>query len=374
MDIDMGALRELVQERGIDFDSAVFAVEQALLVAYHKVEGSQKVARVDFDRKTGHVRIWAKRILNDEGSIENSNSDDQEDLIFSDEFDDTPEDFGRVAVSTARQVILQKIRQAEDLRILGSFKDKKDQIVSGIVKPYDVSSERAAHEAEKKGIHASFFNGLVKLDAGNGVELLLPLSEQVPGERYEPGGRFRVFVVDVARGAKGPQIVCSRSHPQLVQKLFELEVPEIEKGAAEIVSIAREAGHRTKISVKSLEEGFNAKGALIGPMGARVRAVMNELGGEKIDIINWDENPAHYISNALSPSKTTGVKIIDHDAKTAHVVVPEYQLSLAIGRDGQNARLAARLTGWKIDIISDALIAADDRKTGADETAVEEVI
>ncbi|MDR2082975.1 MAG: transcription termination factor NusA [Candidatus Ancillula trichonymphae] len=373
MDIDMSTLRELVQERGIDFDSAVYAVEQALLVAYHKVEGSQKFARVEFDRKTGRVRIWAKKILTADDAESSGEVKHDDELEFSDEFDDTPEDFGRIAASTARQVILQKIRQAEDLRILGNFKDKTGQIVSGIVKPCDVASERAAREAEKKGLHASFFNGLAKLDAGNGIELLLPLSEQVPGEKYEPGVRLRVFVVDVTRGAKGPQIVCSRSHPQLVQKLFELEVPEIEKGTAEIVSIAREAGHRTKIAVKSLEEGFNAKGALIGPVGARVRAVMNELGGEKIDIINWDENPAHYISNALSPSKATGVKIIDHDAKTAHVVVPEYQLSLAIGRDGQNARLAARLTGWKIDIISDALI-VDGNKTSEDETTSKEAI
>jgi transcription termination/antitermination protein NusA len=194
--------------------------------------------------------------------------------------------------------------------------------------------------------------GIIIVDLGK-LEAVLPQSEQVPGERYEHGARVRCIVVHVAKGFRGPQITLSRSHPALVKKLFALEVPEIADGTVEIAAIAREAGHRTKIAVRSTVSGVNAKGACIGPMGQRVRAVMSELHGEKIDIIDWSDDPAHFVGNALSPAKALRVEVVDAAARTARVIVPDFQLSLAIGREGQNARLAARLTGWRIDIKPD---------------------
>lgn len=344
MEIDMGALRALIQEHGIDFESAAQAVEEAILAAYHKGKDSYEHARAHFDRKTGHISIFAQKPISEDPTID-------DELELSEEFEVFLTDFSRIAANAARQTILAKIRQAEDFQVLGSFKDKKDHIISGVVKP------KAEPETTQDGRPVNFVRreerDAVKLDVGDGVEVLLPLTEQVPGEDYSEGNRFRVYVTDVSRGPKGPQIIVSRSHPNLVLRLFELEVPEISLGQVRIESIARESGFRTKIAIRSLEEDVNAKGAFIGPMGQRVRAVMDELNGEKIDIIDWDENPAKYIANALSPSKTVGVKIVDEKAKMAHVVVPGYQLSLAIGREGQNARLAARLTSWKIDIDSD---------------------
>lgn len=350
MNIDVGALRDLMQERGIDFESAAKAVEESLLAAYHKLDGAKKHARALLDRKNGKATILAREILSQK---DNPNPKDEHDTIIyelGEEYDDTPSDFTRIAAAAARQKILQMVNQAEDFNKFGDYKNKKGQIISGVVKPFEVTAERAGREPERQLAHQK---GLVKLDVGAGIEVLLPLHEQVVGEDYSPGVRFRVYVLDVNRGPKGPQITASRSHPDLVRKLFALEVPEVESGTVEIISLAREAGHRTKIAIKSNDSSVNAKGALIGPMGVRARAVMNELGGEKIDIIDYNENPAKYIANALSPSKTVGVKIVDEEAKSAHVVVPDYQLSLAIGREGQNARLAARLTGWKIDITSD---------------------
>jgi N utilization substance protein A len=206
--------------------------------------------------------------------------------------------------------------------------------------------------------------GIIIVDLGK-LEAVLPQSEQVPGERYDHGARIRCIVVHVAKGFRGPQITLSRSHPALVKKLFAIEVPEIADGTVEIAAIAREAGHRTKIAVRSNVPGVNAKGACIGPMGQRVRAVMSELHGEKIDIIDWSEDPAHFVGNALSPAKALRVDVVDPVGRAARVIVPDFQLSLAIGREGQNARLAARLTGWRIDIKSDTEVSA----TANDETA-----
>ena len=191
------------------------------------------------------------------------------------------------------------------------------------------------------------------MDLGK-IEATLPLNEQVPGEAYEHGKRIRAIVIQVNRTARGPQITLSRTHPALVKKLFAFEVPEIDEGAVEIPAIAREAGHRSKIAVRATTKDVNAKGACIGPMGSRVRAVMSELGGEKIDIVDWDADPARFVANALSPAKTLSVRVVDESTRSTEVIVPDYQLSLAIGREGQNARLAARLTGWRIDIKSDA--------------------
>jgi transcription termination/antitermination protein NusA len=321
MDIDMSALRFLEREREIPLDLLIPTIEQALLVAYHKTPGSIDKARAELDRKSGHVTIWAAEI--------------DEDGTVVGEFDDTPSGFGRIAASTARQIILQRLRDAEDDNVLGIFRGKEGELVSGLI--------QQGHNPN-----------MVQVDLGT-VEALLPPPEQVPGEKYPHGARLRAYVVDVHRGMKGPSITLSRSHPGLVRKLFELEVPEIADNSVEIVALAREAGHRTKIAVKANIPGLNAKGACIGEMGSRVRAVMTELHDEKIDIVDFSDDPATFIGNALSPSRVSSVTITDADLRAARVVVPDYQLSLAIGKEGQNARLAAKLTGWRIDIVSDAV-------------------
>jgi len=320
MDIDMSALRLLEREREIPLDKLIPTIEQALLVAYHKTPGAIDQARAELDRKTGHVTIWASEI-DEEGEVVG-------------EFDDTPDGFGRIAASTARQIILQRLRDVEDDNVLGQFKGKEGELISGQI---------------QQGNNPI----MIQVNLGT-IEALLPPPEQVPGEKYTHGTRIRAYVTDVRKGPKGPAITLSRSHPNLVRRLFELEVPEIADGTVEIVSLAREAGHRTKIAVRARKAGVNAKGACIGEMGSRVRAVMNELHDEKIDIIDYNEDPARFIANALSPSKVKTVTIVDEAIRQARVVVPDYQLSLAIGKEGQNARLAAKLTGWRIDISSDA--------------------
>src|SRR5215218_2005173 len=306
MDIDMTALRALEREKEISFPLLVEAIESALLVAYQRTEGHLPVARVELDRKSGHVTVWAAE-TDDEGSVLR-------------EWDDTPTGFGRIAATTAKQVILQRLRDAEDEQTFGEF-------------------------AGKEG-------GNVYVDLGR-VEAVLPPPEQVPGESYEHGERLRCYVVQVRKGMRGPSITLSRTHPNLVRKLFALEVPEIADGTVEIAAIAREAGHRTKIAVKSNRPGVNAKGSCIGPMGARARAVMAELHGEKIDIVDWSEDPATFLAQALQPARVNEVQIVDLAARSARIIVPDYQLSLAIGKEGQSARLAARLTGWRIDIRPD---------------------
>ncbi|KQX79775.1 MULTISPECIES: transcription termination factor NusA [unclassified Streptomyces] len=322
MDIDMSALRGLVREKEISFDLLVEAIESALLIAYHRTEGSRRHARVELNRETGHVTVWAK--------------EDPEDLEEGQEprpFDDTPSDFGRIAATTAKQVILQRLRDAEDDATLGEYAGREGDIVTGVVQ----------QGRDPKN---------VLVDIGK-LEAILPVQEQVPGETYPHGLRLRSYVVRVAKGMRGPSVTLSRTHPNLVKKLFALEVPEIADGSVEIAAIAREAGHRTKIAVRSTRSGLNAKGACIGPMGGRVRNVMGELNGEKIDIVDWSDDPAEMVANALSPARVSKVEVVDLAARSARVTVPDYQLSLAIGKEGQNARLAARLTGWRIDIRPD---------------------
>jgi N utilization substance protein A len=319
VDIDMTALRLLEREKEISFDVLVDAIEQALLVAYHRTPGAQADARVELDRKSGHVTVLVRER-------------DENDEILR-EWDDTPDGFGRIAATTARQVILQRLRDAEDDLRYGEFSGKEGDIVSGVV---------------QQGRDPD----MVLVDLGK-IEAVLPMAERVPGEKYEHGQRMRCLVVTVRKGTKGPQVMVSRSHPNLVKKLFALEVPEIASGHVEIAAIAREAGHRTKVAVRSLTSAINAKGACIGPMGQRVRNVMTELHGEKIDIVDWSEDPAEMIAHALSPAQVTAVEIVDPVAKSARVIVPDFQLSLAIGKEGQNARLAARMTGWRIDIRPD---------------------
>jgi N utilization substance protein A len=260
------------------------------------------------------------------------------------EWDDTPEGFGRVAATTARQVMLQRFRDAENERVFGEFSAREGDIVGGVV-------QRDARENARGNV-------VVRLGSETkGSEGMIRPAEQVPGESYEHGERLRCYVVGVTRGMREPRIELSRTHPNLVRKLFSLEVPEIAEGSVEIVAVAREAGHRSKIAVRSKVPGLNAKGACIGPMGQRVRNVMSELSGEKIDIIDHDEDPSRFVANALSPAKVVSVTVVDAAARAARVVVPDFQLSLAIGKEGQNARLAARLTGWRIDIRSDAEVA-----------------
>ena len=319
MDIDLSILRMLEREKEISFDVLVEAIEQALLTAYHKSPGASEHARVELDRKSGHVMVMARDV--------------DEDGISSEEYEDTPDGFGRIAATTAKQIMLQRLRDAEDDIRFGEFAGKEGDIISGIIQQGRNPDD-------------------VMVDLGK-LEAILPQGERVPGEEYKHGERIKCLVVSVRKGMRGPQITLSRSHPTLVKKLFALEVPEIADGTVQIAAIAREAGHRTKIAVFTTVQGVNPKGACIGPMGQRVRNVMAELHGEKIDIVDWSEDPAELVAHALSPARVRAVEIIDLAARSCRVVVPDFQLSLAIGKEGQNARLAARLTGWRIDIRSD---------------------
>jgi N utilization substance protein A len=322
MNIDMAALKGLVREKDVSLDTVVVALESALLAAYERTEGAQPRARVALDRKSGEVTVWAQEV-DEEGQLVR-------------EFDDTPSDFGRIAAMTAKHVILSRLRDHAQETTYGEYVGKEGDLVSGVVQ----------HHA---GMRA---DGPVLVDLGD-LEGVLPPGEQVPGERYVHGERLRCLVVSVNRGMRGAQVTLSRTHPNLVRKLFAMEVPEIADGTVEIVAIAREAGHRTKVAVRSNSNAVRARGACIGPMGARVRAVVTELHGEKIDIVDWAEDPATFVGNALSPAQVVSVTVVDAAMKAARVVVPDFQLSLAIGKEGQNARLANRLTGWRIDIRAD---------------------
>jgi N utilization substance protein A len=320
--VDITALHSIEREKEISFDTIIDALETALLTAYKHTPHSMPHARVVIDRKSGDVVVWAQDLGPDGELLE--------------EYDDTPTDFGRVAAMTARQVILQRLRDAEHDQTFGEYSGREGDIVTGVIQADAQAAQR----------------GIVLVDIGK-VEAILPQSEQVPGEQYTHGTRLKCYVVGVARGMRGPQVTVSRTHPNLVRKLFALEVPEIADGSVEIVGVAREAGHRSKIAVRTDVAGLNAKGACIGPMGQRVRNVVAELHGEKIDIIDHHADPATYVGNALSPAHALETHVVDLVAQSVRVVVPDFQLSLAIGREGQNARLAARLTGWRIDIHSD---------------------
>lgn len=327
MNLDMAALHAIEADKGISVEIVVETIKSALLTAYRHTDGHQSHAEIDIDRKSGIVRVIAREVTEDGNVIS--------------EWDDTPEGFGRIAATTARQVILQRLRDAENERDYGEFATREGEIVAGVIQRDSRANAR----------------GLVVVRMGSevkGSEGVIPTAEQVPGEGYEHGDRLRCYVVGVTRGSREPVITLSRTHPNLVRKLFSLEVPEILDGSVEIVAVAREAGHRSKIAVASMIPGLNAKGACIGPMGQRVRNVMSELSGEKIDIVDFDENPVNFVANALSPAKVVSVTVLDETVRAARVVVPDFQLSLAIGKEGQNARLAARLTGWRIDIRSDA--------------------
>jgi len=326
VDIDLAVLRLMEREREIPFDELVQIIEQAILTAYlkHTGKGPDSGARAELDRKTGHVAIYIPE-LDDDGEVIG-------------EAVDSPDDFGRIAAFAAKQVINQRLRDIGDDKVLGEFRGKEGDIVAGVI---------------QQGPNPR----MVHIDLGT-VEAILPPEEQVPGEEYPHGQRIRVYVTSVAKGLKGPSITVSRTHPGLVRKLFALEVPEIASGVVEIASLAREAGHRTKIAVRATQPGVNAKGACIGELGARVRAVTSELGEEKIDIVDWSDDLATFVSNALSPAKVTSAFVVDPALKAVRALVPDYQLSLAIGKEGQNARLAAKLTGARIDIQPDSVMEA----------------
>ncbi|MGV8969021.1 MAG: transcription termination factor NusA [Microbacteriaceae bacterium] len=334
MDIDLSVLRLMEREREIPFEELVHIIEQAILTAYlkHTGESEQKPgeseaseARVHLDRKTGHVSIFiAER--DEEGNIVG-------------EAEDTPTDFGRIAAFAAKQVINQRLRDIADDNVMGEFKAREGDIVAGII---------------QQGPNPR----MIHVDLGS-IEAILPPEEQVPSEDYSHGNRLRVYVTSVSKGLKGPQITVSRTHPSLVRKLFALEVPEIANGLVEITSVAREAGHRTKMAVRATEAGINAKGACIGELGQRVRAVTSELNNEKIDIVDYSEDLATFVASALSPAKVTSAYVIDEATKAVRALVPDYQLSLAIGKEGQNARLAAKLTGARIDIQPDSILDED---------------
>jgi N utilization substance protein A len=329
VDIDLNVLKMMEREKEIPFDELVEIIEQAIRTAYVKSQTepgeAEPEVRVELDRKTGHVAVLVPEL-------------DEEGVVIG-EAESTPEDFGRIAAFAAKQVINQRLRDLADDAILGEFKGREGDIVAGVV---------------QQGPNPR----MVHIDLGT-IEGIMPPEEQVPGEEYRHGARIRVYVTSVSKGMKGPQITLSRTHPSLVRKLFALEVPEIASGVVEIVSLAREAGHRTKIAVRANDPSVNAKGACIGELGRRVRAVTEELGSEKIDIVDYSPNLATFVANALSPAKVTSSFILDESTKAVRALVPDYQLSLAIGKEGQNARLAAKLTGAKIDIQPDSILEDD---------------
>jgi transcription termination/antitermination protein NusA len=331
MNIPIDSLRELERERGVTLDTSIQALEKALAQAYLRMTNADlesRGARAVIDRDTGSLTVFAQDIEVDP---------DTEEVTTLKEWEDTPNDFGRIAAQTAKQVMLQKLRDAERDITFGEYAGREGDIVTGIVQQQD--------------------HRYTILDLGK-TEALMPPSEQIPHERYEHGSRLKAYIVEVRRSARGPQIIVSRTHPGLIKRLFELEVPEILDGIVEIKSVAREPGHRSKIAVASNDKNVDPVGACVGSKGSRVRMVMNELRGEKIDIVKWTQDTGEFVANALSPAKVKEVKL-HADGQTALVIVPDYQLSLAIGKEGQNARLAARLTGLRVDIKSESQVRRD---------------
>ncbi|MFS8524195.1 MAG: transcription termination factor NusA [Limnochordales bacterium] len=339
----VGALNELERERGISKEILLEAIEAAIVSAYKRHYGSAENVRVMLDDRTGRMRVYAMKTVVDE--VE----DDATEISLEDarqinpayqvgdvaEIEITPKDFGRIAAGTAKQVVIQRIRDAERNLIYEEYASREGDIVTGIVQR--MSNRNAI------------------IDLGRIESVLVP-SEQMPGETYSPGARIKVYITEVKQLPKGPQVYISRTHPGLLKRLFELEVPEIHDGIVEIKAVAREAGNRSKIAVYSRDPNVDPVGACVGPRGTRVQAVVQELRGEKIDIVEWSPDPERFVANALSPAKVVQV-YLNHDEKSARAVVPDHQLSLAIGKEGQNARLAARLCGWKIDIKSESQMA-----------------
>jgi transcription termination/antitermination protein NusA len=364
------AVREIERDKGIEEGALVAALEDALLAAYKKTPGASRHATVEMDDHTGDFRVFSvelppdieerlldearERKLEELEKLEEETGERQHTLISDDDLDIdwsdvpgddvkredvTPEGFGRIAAQTAKQVILQRIREEERRMMYDEYIDRVTEVVTGIVQ------------------QAGDRNNVL-VDLGK-VEALLPRSEQVDGERYEQGSRIKAVITEVRSGTKGPQVILSRRDPELIKTLFELEVPEIADGLVDIRGVAREPGYRSKIAVESHAQGVDPVGACVGPRGSRVRMVVSELRGEKIDIIPWNPEPARFVAKALSPARVREV-YLDDDAKEATVVTPDDQLALAIGKEGMNARLAARLTGWKVDIKSDTEFATEE--------------
>lgn len=350
-------LRELCKERGLEEEVLFEAIEAALISAYKRNFASAQNVRVSLSRETGKYNVYAiKTVVEDpideiqEISLAQARTISP-DYVVGDsvEIEVTPANFGRVAAQTAKQVVVQRIREAERGIIYNEFQGRESDIMTGKVERNE--------------------NGNVFIDLGKTEAVLTP-TEQIPGETYEHGDKLKTFLVEVKKTTRGPQIVVSRTHPGLLKRLFELEVPEIQDGIVEIKSVAREPGHRSKIAVASTEDAVDPVGSCVGYRGLRVQAVVDELCGEKIDIVKWSEDSAKFIANALSPSKVISVAV-NEEAKVSRVVVPDYQLSLAIGKEGQNARLAAKLTGWKIDIKSESQAAGEELAAGLREVEVE---
>jgi transcription termination/antitermination protein NusA len=318
------ALQQIARDKGISVDTLLDALANALVAAYKRMPGAAEEAVVTIDPDSGDIRVYGQE-LDEDGNVVR-------------EWDDTPQDFGRIAAQTAKQVILQRIRGAERDLKYEEYAGREGDIVTGIIQQSD--------------------NRYTLLDLGK-VEALLPQAEQVPYERYEHGARLKAYIVEVRKTTKGPQIVVSRTHPGLIKRLFELEVPEIGSGVVEIKAAAREPGHRTKIAVWSNDANVDPVGACVGARGARVRMVTNELRGEKVDIVPYSDDPREFVMRALQPAKVKEVQL-DEESGTATVIVHDFQLSLAIGKEGQNARLAARLTGWRIDIKSESQLAEEE--------------
>lgn len=361
MNVDfMDALRQIEKEKGIPMEVLVEAIEAALMSAYRRNFGSTQNVRVEIDRNTGQIRVLCGRIVVDqvddpraEISLEEARTIDPDAKVGQViETEATPSDFGRIAAQTAKQVVVQRIREAERGIIFEEFSNREGDIVTGIV-----------HRVENK---------MVMVDLGR-TEGFLPSQEQIPGEHYRQGERIKTYIVEVKKTSKGPQIIVSRTHPGLLKRLFELEVPEVHDGVVEIKAITREAGSRSKIAVYSRDENVDPVGACVGPKGMRVQTIVNELRGEKIDVVKWDAEPARFVANALSPARVTHVEV-DEATRVARAMVPDYQLSLAIGKEGQNARLAAKLTGWKIDIRSESEAAQQAESVERKEEAEREVV
>ena len=325
MDIDLSVLKNIERENEIPFKELVEIIEAAVLAAYYRNIGNTDKARAHLDQQTGHVLIFTA-VLDEEGNQ-------------TGETEATPDNFGRIAAGAAKQVIATRLREINDEGVFGEFKGKDGDIVAGTIQ-----------QGQRQY--------MVYVDLGS-IEAIMPPEEQVPGEDYAHGKRIRVYVTNVSKGTKGPQVTVSRTHPGLVRKLFALEVPEIAEGVVEIVSVAREAGHRTKIAVRAKDHAINAKGACIGELGQRVRAVQSELNDEKIDIVDYSEDLTEFVTQALSPAKASSAYMINAEERQVRVLVPDFQLSLAIGKEGQNARLAAKLTGAKIDIQPDSILEGD---------------
>ncbi|WP_088105129.1 transcription termination factor NusA [Halalkalibacter urbisdiaboli] len=336
----MDALATLEREKGIGKEVIIEAIEAALISGYKRNFNQAQNVRVDVNRENGSIRVFARKTVVEEVfdarleiSLEEAKhinpNYEVDDII---EIEVTPKDFGRIAAQTAKQVVTQRVREAERGIIYSDFIDREEDIMTGIVQRQD--------------------HRFIYVDLGK-VEALLPLNEQMPNESYKHNDRIKAYITKVEKTTKGPQILISRSHPGLLKRLFELEVPEIYDGTVEIKSVSREAGDRSKIAVHAENPEVDPVGACVGPRGQRVQTIVNELKGEKIDIVRWSEDPVEYVANALSPSKVIKVNV-NEDEKMTQVIVPDYQLSLAIGKRGQNARLAAKLTGWKIDIKSES--------------------